>query len=147
MKEYKGWQIVKMLDEKVLKEGEELTVTYGDITKELVVAANVLAGALYLEEKYSENPAPSSYFASNAVFRRKLKPLTFFEAMKMVDEGEKVTNSYVLDGIEKDDLPKGYWYKGSKGILVWHDIEDCYDRYDVCLLDKELQSNWYIYEE
>ena len=147
MKEYKGWQIVKMLDEKILKVGEELTVTYGGITKELVVVANVLAGALYLKEKDIDDSAPSSYFASNAVFRKKLKPLTFFEAMVKDDEGEKVTNSYVLDGIEKDDLQKGYWYKGSKGILVWHDIEGCDERYDVDLVDKELQSNWYIYEE
>ena len=51
MKQYKGWQIVKMLDENILKVGEELTVTYGDITKELVVVANLLAGALYLKEK------------------------------------------------------------------------------------------------
>ena len=147
MKEYKGWQIVKMLDEKVLKVGEELTVTYGGFTKELVVAANALAGALYLEEKDSENPAPSSYFASNAVFRVKSKPMTFFEAMAKADKGEKVTNSYVIDKIEKNDLSDGYWYKDSKGILVWRYTEGCDNRYDVDLVDKELQSDWYIYEE
>ena len=71
MKEYKGWQIVKMLDEKVLKEGEELTVTYGGFTKELVVVANSLAGALYWKEKDIDDLVPSSYFASNSVFRKK----------------------------------------------------------------------------
>ena len=147
MKEYKGWQIVKMLNENILKVGEELTVTYGDITKELVVVANSLAGALYLKEKDIDGLVPSSYFASNTVFRRKLKPLTFFEAIAKADKGEKVTNGYVLDKIEKKHMEKGYWYKDSKGILVWHYIEDCYDRYDVDLMDKELQSDWYIYEE
>lgn len=147
MKEYKGWQIVKMLDEKILKVGEELTVTYGSITKELVVVANSLAGALYLKEKDINHLAPSSYFAGNTVFRRKLKPLTFFEAMAKADKGEKVTNSYVLDKIEKSDLSDGYWHKDSKGILVWHYIEGCDERYDADLVDKELQSNWYIYEE
>lgn len=147
MKQYKGWQIAKMLDEKILKVGEELTVTYGGITKELVVVPNAFAGALYLKEKDIDHSVPSSYFAGNTVFRRKSKPLTFFEAMAKADKGEKVTNSYVLDKIEKDNLSDGYWCKDSKGILVWHYIEDCYDEYNVDLADKELHSNWYVYEE
>ena len=136
MKEYKGWQIVKMLDEKVLKVGEELTVTYGDITKELVVVANALAGALYLEEKYSENPAPSSYFARNAVFRVKSKPITFLEAMKMVDEGLEVTN----DSVEKY---KGT-YKKIDGEFKY--LEDGEIKNDIEIFSSEFKNNWYVYQ-
>ena len=81
------------------------------------------------------------------VFTKVQKPMNFFEAIAKADEGEKVTNSYVLDKIEKNDLSDGYWYKDSKGILAWHYIEGCNERYDADLVEKELQSNWYIYEE
>ena len=142
MKEYKGWQIVKMLDEKILKVGEELTVTFGCITKELVVVANALEGALYLKEKDINHSAPSSYFASNTVFRRKLKPLTFFEAMAKADEGEKVTNDYLkneYDGYAsyylKEDNKLYYYVKGDNV----GDISE--------IKKGEIVSNWYIYEE
>lgn len=143
MKEYKGWQIVKMLNGKILKVGDR----FEDESQTYEVVKG-LRGTLFLEIIKSKSEAGISIFSNpNTIFRKIQKPLTFFEAMAKADEGEKVTNSYVLDGIEKDDLSKGYWCKSSKGILVWHDIEDCDGRYDVDLLDKELQSNWYIYEE
>lgn len=142
MKEYKGWQIVKMLDEKILKEGEELTVTYGGFTKELVVVANSLAGALYLEEKDSENPAPSSYFASNAVFREKLKPLTFFEAMVKADEGKKVTNDYLKD---KDGDYKSYYFKYNNKLYYRNIVDDMDAIFPIN--ESEIVSSWYIYEE
>lgn len=142
MKEYKGWQIVKMLDEKVLKEGEELTVTYGGFTKELVVVANALAGALYLKEKDINHSVPSSYFASNTVFRRKLKPLTFFEAMKMVDEGEKVTNDYLKD---KNGNCTGYYFK--KDNKLYYYIQGNNTGEVLEIRKYEIISDWYIYEE
>lgn len=143
MKEYKGWEIVKMLDEKILKVGDRFKSRTG-----IYEVAETSSDTLYLKTIKSDNETGNSILSDPSMkFTKIQKPLTFFEAMAKADEGEKVTNSYVLDGIEKDDLPKGYWYKGSKGILVWHDIEDCDDKYDVYLVDKELQSNWYIYEE
>ena len=142
MNEYKGWQIVKMLDEKVLEVGEELTVTYGDITKELVVVANALAGALYLEEKYSENPAPSSYFASNSVFRKKIKPLTFFEGMVKADEGEKVTNDYLKD---KDGDYIGCYLKKGNKLHYYVPSNNAGGVFGIS--EDEMVSNWYVYEE
>lgn len=142
MKEYKGWQIVKMLDEKILEVGEELTATYGDITKELVVVANALAGALYLEEKDSENPVPSSYFASNSVFRKKIKPLTFFEAMVKADEGEKVTNDYLKD--KDGDYIGCYLKKGSK-LHYYVPSNNAGGVFGIS--EDEMISNWYVYEE
>lgn len=142
MKEYKGWQIVKMLDEKILKVGEELTVTYGDITKELVVVANFLAGALYLKEKDSGNLALPSYFVSNAVFRKKLKPLTFFEAIAKADKGEKVTNDCLED---ENGVYKGYYFKYNNK-LYYHKIN--YDMDAIFNIhESEMTSSWYIYEE
>ena len=142
MKQYKGWQIVKMLDEKILKVSEELTVTYGDITKELVVVANSLAGALYLKEKDIDGLVPSSYFASNTVFRRKLKPLTFFEAIAKADKGEKVTNDCLED---ENGVYKGYYFKYNNK-LYYHKIN-----YDMDVIfhiqESEMTSSWYIYEE
>ena len=142
MKEYKGWQIVKMLDEKVLKEGEELTVTYGGFTKELVVVANSLAGALYLKEKDIDNSVPSSYFASNAVFRKKLKPLTFFEAMAKADDGKKVTNDYLKD--ENGNYTDYYLKKDNKLYYYTKSGNEC----DIFPINEsEIVSSWYIYEE
>ena len=142
MKQYNGWHIVKMLDEKILKVGEELTVTYRGITKELVVAANVLAGALYLKEKDSENPAPSSYFASDTVFRRKLKPLTFFEAIAKADEGEKVTNDYLKD---KDGDYIGYYLKKNNKLHYYISSNNAGGVFGIS--EDEVISDWYIYEE
>lgn len=142
MKEYKGWQIVKMLDEKILKVGEELTVTYGGITKELVVVANILAGALYLKEKDIDDSAPSSYFAGNAVFRKKLKPLSFFEAMAKADEGEKVTNDY-LKGEDGDY--EGYYFKYNNKLYYRDVVSDVDDIFSIN--ESEIASSWYIYEE
>lgn len=143
MKEYKGWEIVKMLDEKILKVGDRFKSRTG-----IYEVAETSSDTLYLKTIKSDNETGNSILSDPSMkFTKIQKPLTFFEAMAKADEGEKVTNSYVLDGIEKDDLSKGYWYKSSKGILVWRDIEDCDGKYDVDLLDKELQSNWYIYEE
>lgn len=143
MKEYKGWEIVKMLDEKILKVGDRFKSRTG-----IYEVAETSSDTLYLKTIKSDNETGNSILSDPSMkFTKIQKPLTFFEAMAKADEGEKVTNSYVLDGIEKDDLSKGYWCKSSKGILVWHDIEDCDGRYDVDLLDKELQSSWYIYEE
>ena len=142
MKQYKGWQIVKMLDEKILKVGEELTVTHGDITKELVVVANFLAGALYLKEKDIDGLVPSSYFASNTVFRRKLKPLTFFEAIAKVDEGKKVTNDNLKD---ENGVYEGYYFKYNNK-LYYHKIN--YDMDAIFHIhESEMTSSWYIYEE
>lgn len=137
MRKYKGWQIVKMLDEKVLKVGEELTVTYGSITKELVVVANALEGALYLKEKDIDSSAPSSYFASNAVFRKKSKPLTFFEAIAKADEGLEVTNDLV-------ENRKGT-YKKIDGEFKY--LEDGEIHENFAIFDSEFKTNWYIYGE
>ena len=142
MKEYKGWQIVKMLDEKILKVGEELTVTYGGITKELVVVANLLAGALFLKEKDIDGSVPSSYFASNAVFRRKSKPLTFFEAIAKADKGEKVINDCLK---EENGVCKGYYFKYNNK-LYYHKIDDDMEAI-FNIHGSEMASSWYIYEE
>ena len=142
MKEYKSWQIVKMLDEKILKVGEELTVTYGGVTKELVVVANILAGDLYLKEKDIDVLAPSSYFASNAVFRKKSKPLTFFEAMMKADEGEKVTNDYFKD---KDGNYTSYYLKEGNKLYYYTKSGNVGDIFPIN--ESEIVSNWYIYEE
>ena len=142
MKEYKGWQIVKMLDEKILKVGEELTVTFGCITKELVVVANALEGALYLKEKDINHSAPSSYFASNTVFRRKLKPLTFFEAMAKADEGEKVTNDYLKN--EYGNYTS-YYLKEDNKLYCYTKCDYAGDIFPIN--ESEIVSNWYIYEE
>lgn len=140
MKEYKGWELIKMANEGKIKDGDEFS-----------------SNCLYVKFRRTNingsfrnecgKEVGNSYFTKEQIYTKVRKKLTFFEAIAKADEGEKVTNSYVLDGIEKDDLPKGYWHKDSKGILVWHDIEDCDDKYDVYLIDKELQSNWYVYEE
>ena len=142
MRKYKGWEIVKMLDEKVLKVGEELTVTYGSITKELVVVANALEGALYLKEKDIDNSAPSSYFASNTVFRRKLKPLTFFEAMAKADEGKKVTNDNLKD--ENGNYTGCYLKKGNK--LHYYVLSNNAGGV-FGISEDEMISHWYVYEE
>ena len=142
MKEYKGWQIAKMLDEKILKVGEELTVTYGGITKELVVVANTLEGALYLKEKDIDHSAPSSYFAGNTVFRRKSKPITFFEAMAKADEGEKVTNDYIED---ENGNYTGYYLK--KGNKLHYYIPSNNSGGVFGISEDEMISDWHIYEE
>ena len=141
MKQYKGWELIKGIEDGSIKKGDKFTFTNSmDIKHEIECDGERM--------KYDDGATVGYVSLVNGyAFTKVQKPINFFEAMAKANEGEKVTNSYVLDGIEKDDLPKGYWYKGSKGILVWHDIEDCDDRYDVDLVDKELQSNWYIYEE
>ena len=142
MKEYKGWQIAKMLDEKILKVGEELTVTYGGITKELVVVANTFAGALYLKEKDIDHSVPSSYFAGNTVFRRKSKPLTFFEAMAKANEGEKVTNDYLKN--EYGNYTS-YYLKENNKLYYYTKSDNAGDIFPIN--ESEIVSKWYIYEE
>lgn len=156
MKEYNIIEAVNLPVGTILEAHNECSNTENKISRFKVVKRSGRKFLIFIYDDASKNvdyvidrsnDLSINDYTSKFVFTKIQKPLTFFEAMTKADKGDKVTNSYVLDGIEKDDLPKGYWYKGSKGILVWHDIEDCYDRYDVYLLDKELQSNWYIYEE
>lgn len=142
MKGYKGWELIKMANEGKIKEGDTFKIVGKNV--------EILAGKYNNVIEFKLSNLGTAVFNSVFIFEKFTKiqkPLTFFEAMKAVDEGKKVTNSYVLDGIKKGDLPKGYWYKDSKGILVWHDVEGWDDRYDTDLVDKELQSNWYIYED
>ena len=145
MKEYKGWELFKLALERKIKEGDRFKRKDEFLDDEYILKYSDNK-SFYFAEKGTGREAGNSIFANN-IFTKIQKPLTFFEAMAKADEGEKVTNSYVLDKIEKDDLSDGYWYKDSKGILVWHYIEGCDERYDADLVDKELQSNWYIYEE
>lgn len=143
MKEYKGWQIVKMLDEKILKVGDRFKSRTG-----IYEVAETSSDTLYLKTIKSDNETGNSILSDPSMkFTKIQKPLTFFEAMAKADKGEKVTNSYVLEQIKEDEIFNGYWYKNNKGILVWHEVEECVDDHDVYLPCKEIQSNWYIYEE
>ena len=85
---------------------------------------------------------PSSYFASNTVFRRKLKPLTFFEAIAKADEGEKVTNDYLKD---KDGDYIGYYLKKNNKLHYYISSNNAGGVFGIS--EDEVISDWYIYEE
>ena len=145
MKEYKGWELFKLALERKIKEGDRFKRKDEFLDDEYILKYSDKK-SFYFAEKGTGREAGNSIFANN-IFTKIQKPLTFFEAMAKADEGEKVTNDYILKAIENDNVHKGYYYKDSKGILVWYDTKNCDDNYVVALISRELHSNWYIYEE
>ena len=69
----------------------------------------------------------------NLKFVKAKKPLTFFEAMKLVDENKKVTNEYIKGN--------GYYFKNKSGKLAFEPIGP------TNILGKEINIEWYEYED
>ena len=83
-----------------------------------------------LRDENREEISANSYTV-NLQFRKIRKPLTFFEAMKLADEGKKVTN--VLIG--------GYYSKNKDNILVYR------EGFTSSIEIEQLETTWYEYED
>lgn len=79
--------------------------------------------------------------AANAKFIKIPKPLTFFEAMKLIEEGKKVTNEF-------RKTREGYFYKCKHGE---YSLEIAYYSNNYCgpmdISVDDLSAKWYEYEE
>lgn len=135
MKEYKGWEIVKMLDEKILKVGDRFKSRTG-----IYEVAETSSDTLYLKTIKSDNETGNSILSDPSMkFTKIQKPLTFFEAIAKADEGEEVTNDKLME-LGKD----GRYYK--KGNILYY--KSCRVKgYTSEIRREEIASNWYIYEE
>lgn len=131
-KEYKGWELLKLIDEGIIKEGD----TFKD---NLNYMYKICEGIMSLYIAYYDTAEEvENSILINRTFTKIQKPITFFEAMNKVNEGYKVINEY--------NMTDGYWHKDSKGRLLWKDKNDNVDLV-VGMDNNEINSKWYIYKE
>ena len=129
MKEYKGWELIKMANEGKIKDGDEFS---SDCLYVKFRRTNTNGS---FRNKSGEEVG-NSYFTKEHIYTKVRKKLTFLEAMKMVDEGLEVTN----DLVEKY---KGT-YKKIDGEFKY--LEDGEIKNDIEIFSSEFKNNWYVYQ-
>lgn len=136
MKKYKGWELIKMANEGKIKNGEE----FKEVDGSLYIKFVNLDGRFSFSNKENVEVG-NSYFTRDHIYIKKQKSLTFFEAMKAVDEGKKVTNDY-LQSIDSEY----YYSKFENGSLQLYDNEE-YDYSEIDVEELNPKTKWYIYED
>lgn len=136
MKEYKGWELIKGIEDGNIKKGDKFTfINSKDIKHEIECDGKRM--------KYDDGAMVGYVSLVNGYdFRKVQKPLTFFEAIAKADEGKKVTNDCLED---ENGVYKGYYFKYNNK-LYFHNINDDMDVI-FYMHENEIVSNWYIYEE
>ena len=134
---YKGWELIKMANEGKIKNGDEFKEVNGDLYIKFVNSAD-----RFSFRNNRDVEIGNSYFTRDHIFVKKQKPLNFFEAMKAVDEGKKVTNDYLED--ECGNYTSYYLKENNK--LYYYFQGD--NTGDVCDINRdEIICRWYIYED
>ena len=137
MKEYKGWQIVKMASEGKLKEGD----IFKDEDDNFIKYKNKNMRYRATDGDYIVEVGFST-LCNEHIYTKIQKPLTFFEAMAKADEGEKVTNDYLKD---KDGDYKSYYFKYNNKLYYRNIVDDMDAIFPIN--ESEIVSSWYIYEK
>ena len=134
MKTYKGWEIIKMISEGKFKDG---TIIKSDDGNEYIVE-ETLGGTQCLCRKQEIRVVENSFLTNpNRTFSIKRKTYNFLEAMKMIFEGKKMTNSW----LEENRCADSYYYKRSNGELGFT------LHYNFGMYENELNADWYEFEE
>ena len=136
MKKYKGWELIKMANEGKIKNDEEFKKVDGDLYIKFVNS----------DDKFSFRTKANievgnSFFTRNNIFIKIQKPMNFFEAMKAVDEGKKVTNDY-LQSINSEY----HYFKYENGSLQFYDNKQ-YDYGQIDIEESNSKTKWYIYKD
>ena len=133
---YKGWELIKMANEGKIKNGDEFKEVNGDLYIKFVNSND-----RFSFRNNRDVEIGNSYFTRDYIYTKKQKSLTFFEAMKAVDEGKKVTNDY-LESIDSEY----YYSKYENGSLQLYDNEE-YDYSEIDVEELNPKTKWYIYED
>ena len=137
MKEYKGWELIKGIEDGSIKEGDKFTfINSNNIKREIECDGKSMI--------YADKIATRCFSLANGyTFIKVQKPLTFFEAIAKADEGKKVTNDYLLS-IDSDY--EGHYSKiGNE--LRFFSSSNSNEGEVISIIKNEITSNWYIYEE
>lgn len=135
MKTYKGWEIIKMISEGKFKDG---TIIKSNDGNEYIVG-KTLGGTQCLCRKQEIRVVENSFLTNpNRTFSIKRKTYNSLEAMKMIFEGKKMTNSYLE---EDEEFKHAYYYKGTNGKLAFT------HRYTFGICEPEISAEWYEVEE
>ena len=136
MKQYKGWELIKGIEDGSIKKGDKFTFTNSmDIKHEIECDGERM--------KYDDGTMVGYVSLVNGyVFTKVQKPMNFFEAMAKADKGEKVTNDYLEN--EYGNYTS-YYLKEDNKLYYYTKSDDAGDIFPIN--ESEIVSNWYIYEE
>ena len=136
MKQYKGWELIKGIEDGSIKKGDKFTFTNSmDIKHEIECDGERM--------KYDDGATVGYVSLVNGyVFTKVQKPMNFFEAMAKADKGEKVTNDYLEN--EYGNYTS-YYLKEDNKLYYYTKSDDAGDIFPIN--ESEIVSNWYIYEE
>ena len=137
MKEYKGWELIKGIEDGNIKKGDKFTfINSKDIKHEIEYDGKRM--------KYDDGTMVGYVSLVNGYdFTKVQKPLTFFEAIAKADEGKKVTNDYLLS-IYSDY--EGHYSKIGNELRFFSSSNSNKGEV-ISIIKNEITSNWYIYEE
>ena len=136
MKQYKGWELVKGIEEGSIKKGDKFAfIDSMNINNEIECDGECM--------KYASGVTAGFFSLANGyTFTKVQKPMNFFEAMAKVNEGEKVTNDYLKD---KDGNYTGYYFKEDNKLYYYIQGNNTGEVLEI--RKYEIISNWYICEE
>lgn len=137
MKQYKGWELIKGIEDGSIKKGDKFTfIDSTNIKREIKCDGECM--------EYIDGVTVGFFpLAKGYTFIKVQKPLTFFEAIVKADEGKKVTNDYLLS-IDSDY--EGHYSKiGNE--LRFFSSSNSNEGEVISIIKNEITSNWYIYEE
>ena len=136
MKQYKGWELIKGIEDGSIKKGDKFTFTNSmDIKHEIEYDGKRM--------KYDDGATVGYVSLVNGyAFTKAQKPMNFFEAMAKASEGKKVTNDYLKD---KNGNYTGYYLKEDNKLYYYMLGNNTGDVFGIS--EGEIISHWYIYEE
>ena len=135
MKQYKGWELIKGIEDESIKKGDKFAFTDSvGIKHEIEYDGECM--------KYADGVTAGCFSLANGyIFTKVQKPMNFFEAMTKVNEGEKVTNDNLKD---ENGNYTGYYLKKNNKLHYYISSNNAGGVFGIN--EDEVISDWYIYE-